>query len=379
VTLLGLLVLTALAIACTKDLFAVVMLAGIYGLLSASFFVAMDAVDVAFTEAAVGAGISPLLMLATLALTGRFQSKTREGVYWVGLALVIVVGVLLLAGTLDMPPFASPDAPVHQHVAPRYINDSMAEIGIPNIVTSVLASYRGFDTLGEVAVILTAGLGVMSLLMGTAPARHGLDSSSMRGHKILRIVSKILIPPILIFALYVQFHGDYGPGGGFQAGVIFAVAIILYTMLFGLPVAKQVVNESLVQIFAASGVLLYGTVGLLGMLNGKNFLDYSALAADPLVGQHIGIILIELGVGVTVASVMILIFFAFSGYAERNNNPLPASPLAGGGESGSMAGGGESSSMAGGRESGSVAGGGAFPPLARGGLGRGPDFEKDPA
>jgi multicomponent Na+:H+ antiporter subunit B len=294
------------------------MLAGIYGLLSASFFVVMDAVDVAFTEAAVGAGISPLLMLATLGLTGRFQKETHSRFYLIGLTLVVAVGALLLIGTMDMPPFGSPDAPAQQHVAPRYIHQSWDEIGVPNIVTSVLASYRGFDTLGEVAVVFTAGLGVLSLLAGGITGKsEPIRQASMREHTILRIVSKILIPAILIFALYVQFHGDFGPGGGFQAGVIFAAAIILYSMLFGLDVAKRVVNESLVQILAAFGLLLYGAVGVVSMLNGKNFLDYDALAQDSIAGQHVGIIVIELGVGITVASVMILIFFAYTGRMDR--------------------------------------------------------------
>ncbi|MGQ9424444.1 Na(+)/H(+) antiporter subunit B [Gilvimarinus sp. F26214L] len=321
VTLLTLLMVTALAIAFSKDLFAAVMLAGIYGLLSASFFVAMDAVDVAFTEAAVGAGISPLLMLATLALSGRFQAKNPGRFYLLALVLVVAVGSLLMIGTSDMPGFGDPEAPAQQHVAPRYIEQSGEEVGVPNIVTSVLASYRGFDTLGETAVIFTAGLAVLSLLAGATRTAEGSRRPSMVEHKVLRIVSKILIPPILIFALYVQFHGDYGPGGGFQAGVIFAAAIILYSMLFGLDVARRVINESLVQILAAVGVLLYGCVGIVSMLNGKNFLDYSGLATDPIAGQHIGIILIELGVGITVASVMILVFFAFAGQmsdGERN-------------------------------------------------------------
>lgn len=316
--LLFLLIVTAFAIAYTKDLFAVVMLAGIYGLLSASFFVALDAVDVAFTEAAVGAGISPLLMLATLGLTGRFQTQTKSRFYLLGFALVVLVGALLMIGTADMPAFGSVDAPAQQHVAPRYIEKSYEEIAIPNVVTSVLASYRGFDTLGEVAVIFTAGLGVLSLLSISRKEEEKEGGvASMYEHTILRIVSKILIPAMLIFALYVQFHGEYGPGGGFQAGVIFAAAIILYSILFGLDVAKRVVNESVLQILAALGLLLYGSVGVVTMLSGKNFLDYNALAEDPGTGQHIGIIVIELGVGITVAAVMILIFFAFSRRMDR--------------------------------------------------------------
>lgn len=307
--------MTALAIVYLEDLVAAVMLAGIYGLLSASFFVAMDAVDVAFTEAAVGAGISPLLMLTTLTMTGRREERPRQKPL-LALLLVAVTGALLLAATRDMPAFGAQDAPAHEHVSPRYLEESYAEVGIPNVVTSVLASYRAFDTLGEVVVIFAAGIGVLSLLM-VLPATRAQDVvgrlARMQEHKILRVVSKILIPPIMLFALYVQFHGEYGPGGGFQAGVIFAAAIILYSMLFGLSTARRAISQPLVQVLGATGVLVYGTVGVLGMLTGGNFLDYNRLAADPVAGQHLGIIGIELGVGITVASIMITIFFAFAG------------------------------------------------------------------
>nr|WP_266197938.1 Na(+)/H(+) antiporter subunit B [Shewanella piezotolerans] len=310
----------AIAIVRTKDLLAVVMLTGIYGLLSASFFVVLDAVDVAFTEAAVGAGISGLLMLAAITMTGRSEAPKRHKPL-LALLVVFITGGMLIYGTLDMPYFGSFDAPVHQHVAPRYINDSMQEVGVPNIVTSVLGSYRAFDTLGEVAVIFTAGIGVLALL--SLPLRRKplqIDESSEKQmheqHMVLRIVSKILIPFILLFALYVQFHGDFGPGGGFQAGVIFAAAIILYAMLFGLDTARRVFNQSIVQLIAALGLLLYASVGVVSLFNGGNFLDYNVLAADPIAGQHIGILLIELGVGFTVTAVMIIIFFNFAGRRE---------------------------------------------------------------
>ena len=306
-----------------KDLLAVTMLLGIYSLLSASFFVAMDAVDVAFTEASVGAGISTLLMLVTISITGRSEHHARHKPL-LALAVVTVTGSLLIYATLDMPYFGSAEAPIHQHVAPRYINDSMQEIGIPNIVTSVLASYRAFDTFGEVAVIFTAGMAVLALLSVVRRSDYTLnndafDHSMHEQHLILRIVTKIMIPFILLFAFYVQFHGDFGPGGGFQAGVIFAAAIFLYTMLFGMSTARRVINQSFIQMLAAIGVLLYGSVGVVSLLNGKEFFDYSALSADPVAGQHLGILLIELGVGITVASVMIIIFFNFVG---RRNNPL---------------------------------------------------------
>lgn len=302
-----------------------VMLSGIYGLVSASFFVAMDAVDVAFTEASVGAGVSTLLMLVALTMTGRSEHPSRHKPF-LALAVVLVTGSLLIYGTLDMPYFGSADAPIHQHVAPQYINDSMQEIGVPNIVTSVLASYRAFDTFGEVVVIFTAGMGVLALLLVMRRPEDeeeevakvdSLNESMHKQHLILRIVAKMLIPFIMLFAFYVQFHGDFGPGGGFQAGVIFAAAIFLYTMVFGMRTARRVINQTYIRLLSAFGVLLYGCVGVVSLLNGKEFFDYSVLSADPVAGQHLGILLIELGVGCTVASVMIIIFFNFAGRSEK--------------------------------------------------------------
>ena len=130
---------------------------------------------------------------------------------------------------------------------------------------------------------------------------------------ILRVVSKLLIPPILLFALYVQFHGDFGPGGGFQAGVIFASAFILYALVFGIENARKVAPPWLTRLMLAGGLLLYGGVGVVAMILGGDFLDYSALNTDPIAGQHLGILLIEFGVGATVAGAMISIFLIFDG------------------------------------------------------------------
>jgi multicomponent Na+:H+ antiporter subunit B len=139
----------------------------------------------------------------------------------------------------------------------------------------------------------------------------------MKHNLILRFIAKFLIPVIVLFALYVQFHGDYGPGGGFQAGVIFSVAFILYTLVFGLSTAERVLPSSVLRIFASLGVLIYAGTGFATLLLGGSFLDYSVLAENPVAGQHIGILVIELGVGITVASVMLIIFFAFAG-REQN-------------------------------------------------------------
>lgn len=138
----------------------------------------------------------------------------------------------------------------------------------------------------------------------------------MSDHLILRIVGKFLIPYIMLFALYVQFHGDFGPGGGFQAGVIFASAFVIHTLLFGLESTLRIAPPSVLKVIAASGVLLYAGVGVASLFAGGNFLDYDVLAADPIAGQHIGIILVEFGVGLTVTSVMMLLFFTFAGRGE---------------------------------------------------------------
>lgn len=158
----------AFAVIRMKDLFAAVMLAGIFSLLSASLFTVMDAVDVAFTEAAVGAGISTILMLGTLALTTSKEKPEYNRPRLPAILVVVATGAVLIYGTLDIPRYGDPDAPIHHHMAPRFIEDSPEEIGVPNEVTAVLASYRGYDTWGETTVIFTAGIGVMLLLGGTS-------------------------------------------------------------------------------------------------------------------------------------------------------------------------------------------------------------------
>jgi len=163
IILLALMVVTAILASRLHNLFMAVMILGIFSLLSASMFTLLDAVDVAFTEAAVGAGVSTVLMLGTLSLTTR-EEKPAERSNVMALIIVVITGATLVYGTLDMPAFGDPNAPVHQHVAPHYINESGKEIGVPNIVTSVLASYRGYDTLGETAVVFTAGIGVLALI-----------------------------------------------------------------------------------------------------------------------------------------------------------------------------------------------------------------------
>ena len=309
IVLLGLLMITGFAIVRMRSLLAVAMLTSIYSLLSALLFVVLDAVDVALTEAAIGAGISTILMLATVALTTDVE-KTPRHMPLLPLLVVIATGAALIYGTLDMPHYGDPAAPAHQHLAPAYLHDTTADIGVPNVVTSVLASYRGYDTLGEITVIFTAGAGVLALLGYRIRGRNRQEADASK-LVVLRVIAKLFFPLILLFALYVQFHGDYGPGGGFQAGVIFATGFILYALAFGLGNAQRVIPHQLLRIMIAVGVLIYAAVGIESMLLGGKFLEYRVLADDPVTGQHLGILLIELGVGITVAAVMLIIYYGF--------------------------------------------------------------------
>jgi multicomponent Na+:H+ antiporter subunit B len=211
--------------------------------------------------------------------------------------------------------FGDPAAAAHNHVAPYYITQSPEQIGIPNMVASVLASYRGYDTLGEVVVVFAAVIGVIALLgLRRRPEGVKREPRTLETHDVMKVVGRIVVPVIMLFGLYVQFHGEYSPGGGFQAGVIFAASIILYALVFGLAAARQIIPPRVLNWLPAAGVLIFGGVGLLTMALGGNYLDYNVLAADPQTAQQRGIVMIEIGVGVTVASVMLLIYFIF---AER--------------------------------------------------------------
>lgn len=159
-----------------RNLFAVVMLAGVFSLISAGLFVMLDAVDVAFTEAAVGAGVTTVLFLGALAVTGSMEKPGPRRQFLPALIMAGLAAVLIY-GLRDMPPFGHAGAPIHHHVAPEYIAGAMTQTGVPNVVSAVLASYRGFDTLGETGVIFTAGVGVLLLLRGRlgprGPNKHG--------------------------------------------------------------------------------------------------------------------------------------------------------------------------------------------------------------
>ena len=150
------------AIVLQRNLYSVVVLGGVYSFLMATVLVAMDAVDVAMTEASVGAGISTVLLLGALFLCKSEEAEPMRR-YGTPLAVSVAVAGMLVYGTLGLPEFSDSDAPIHRHVAPRYLEQGPVETGVPNVVTAVLASYRGYDTLGETTVVFTAGAGVIAI------------------------------------------------------------------------------------------------------------------------------------------------------------------------------------------------------------------------
>lgn len=260
-----------------------------------------------------------------------------------GLLAVVLFGTVLVYGTTDFPDWGDPSAPAAIHLSPYYIQHSLADTAVPNIVTAVLADYRGFDTMFETAVIFTAGLACLFLLrVFTAKAtesglyRHRatgitlrieqggrlplgtreferIDSQWVPYDLIIRTACRLVIPFIQLFALYVVAHGHHSPGGGFQGGVIFGAAIILFALSHNLRTTLQAMPEKRTNLLAGTGVLIYVGTGALCLLLGGQFLDYAALAGllgvDPVMARSHGILIVEIGVAVAVMAVMVSLYY----------------------------------------------------------------------
>ena len=210
--LLTLLVITAIAIVNTRNLFVAVMLMSIFSLLMASNFFILDAADVALTEAAVGAGVTTVIFLSALTLTSAHEKRTPRSGRWIALGVVSITTLLLLYATFEKPRLGDPNAPVHQHVAPYYLENTAELMGFPNVVTAVLSSFRGYDTLGEVFVVFVAAIGVLFILdarKGIGPEYEPAEQFGLKHHMIPKAVGGLLIPFVLLFGFYVQFHGEY--------------------------------------------------------------------------------------------------------------------------------------------------------------------------
>lgn len=260
----------------------------------------------------------------------------------IGLIIVVLVGGLLTYATVDFPPWADPGAPASIHVSPYYIENTLRETHIPNIVTAVVADYRGYDTMFETTVIFTAGLACFSLLRvsnrkkrESSLYRHTLTGMTLRVRGvsetpsnlieferideqwtpqdlIIKTVCRILIPFIQLFGLYTIAHGHYSPGGGFQGGVILGASILVLALSQNLRAANERFQELTAGLLGATGVFIYAGTGALCLLLGLNFLDYHALAGllhvtKSMARSH-GVFIVETGVGITVMATMIWIY-----------------------------------------------------------------------
>jgi multicomponent Na+:H+ antiporter subunit B len=260
----------------------------------------------------------------------------------IGLLIVVFTGALLLYATVDFPPWADPTSPANTHVSPRYIEKAIHETSVPNIVTAILADYRGFDTMFETAVIFGAGVACFFILRIFKPKgpkqrlyRHTVTDMTIRIRDtaeppddleeferidtlwtprdlIVTTVCRLLIPFIQLFGLYVIAHGHYSPGGGFQGGVILGASIILLAISHDLRTALKRIGEKVTGLLCSAGVFIYSGTGALCLLMGLNFLDYSGLTSilnvDPITARSHGILIVEIGVGLSVMAAMIWIY-----------------------------------------------------------------------
>lgn len=305
-----------------KDLLGAAVIFGAYSFLMCLLWTEMGAVDVAFTEAAVGAGVSTVLFFAAVHRTSREVRSRKSGrKLYKGLGLLAsgLLGGILFYASGDFPGWADPASPASTHLSPHFISQTIEETSVPNIVTSVLADYRSFDTMFETAVVFTAGLAVLILLriggcrtagpvrQRAATIRPAYDES------IIRFVTRQLTPFIQLFALYVVAHGHHSPGGGFQGGVILGASFILLAISYDLEMVMNRINEKAGLLLANGGLLLYAGIGLLCLLLGANFLDYSILqrilpGVDGIAARSHAMLGIEIGVAVTVMAIVMLIY-----------------------------------------------------------------------
>lgn len=270
----------------------------------------------------------------------------------IGLIIVLVCGGVLISGTLYYPDWGDPESPASVHVSPYYIENSERETAVPNIVTAVLADYRGYDTMFETAVIFSAGIACFFLLRvsrkrapyarwyrhlatgitlrverdGRIPSASGeferIDELWVPYDLIVNMACRLIVPFIQLFAVYVIAHGHHSPGGGFQGGVIFGAAIILFSISHNLRKTLRRMGEKTSALFSSVGVLIYAGTGTLCMLLGANFMDYSGLASlmgvDAVMARSHGILIVEIGVGIAVTAVMVWIYYNLSSAGKQD-------------------------------------------------------------
>ena len=320
-SVLTLIVICAFATIMVKDLLSAAIIFGAYSFLMCLLWTEMGAVDVAFTEASVGAGVSTVLFFAAVYQTTRRVGVRKSGRMLskaVALVAALLTGLVLIIAEADFPGFGDLFTPASLHVSPYYITQTLHDTNVPNMVTAVLADYRGFDTMFETAVIFTAGLAVIAILRRFKQEdRCDLPEpyviSAGYPDTIIRFVARQLVPFIQLFALYVVAHGHHSPGGGFQGGVILGASFILLAISYDFKIVLGIMSEKWNVLLGNIGVLIYAGIGFLCLLLGANFLDYSMLskvlpATDKIMARSHGMLGIEIGVAIAVMAIVISIY-----------------------------------------------------------------------
>ncbi len=270
----------------------------------------------------------------------------------IGFITVLLTGSLLIFGTLNFPFWGDPTTPASTYLSSYYIEKAMEDTSVPNIVTAVLADYRGYDTMFETTVIFAAGLACFFLLRkfeskdskstlyrhistgivikvedeSKIPKNHEsfeqMDSQWTPKDLIVKTTCRLVIPSIQLFAFYVIAHGHYSPGGGFQGGVILGASIILFAISHDLRTTLARLGEKASALLASTGVLIYAGTGILCLILGGAFLDYSALASilgtDPITARSHGILIVEIGVGLAVMMVMVWLYYNISSAGKHD-------------------------------------------------------------
>ena len=287
-----------------RDLVSAVVAFGAYSFLMCLIWTGMGAVDVAFTEAAVGAGVSTVFFIAVIFNTTRrieFNPLDIPTKLFAGI-LCIVFGYLLFLGVSDLPGWGDPNSPVNANVASYYVSEAYNDTKVPNLVTAVLADYRSFDTMFETCVVFIAMLAIFMLLKKEEdPTEIDQPNDSL----IVRVAARIMTPFIQLFGLYVVAHGHYSPGGGFQGGVILGASLILLAMANDMQFVKKFLSIPKMLVLSAIGVFIFAGWGLIPVFFGKSFLDYSAWAkflpyTGEIMARSHSMLIVEIGVALTV-------------------------------------------------------------------------------
>jgi multicomponent Na+:H+ antiporter subunit B len=286
--------LIVIALIRSNNIITVTLLSGAFSLFTVIMYNLLDAPDVAMTEAVVSV-LSSVFAICTIKKIYKnnyiFQDSFKPSIF----ILAMICGCILVYASLDLPSFGNPN---FNHY---YLENTASDIGIPSTVTAILASYRGYDTLLETLVILVGGLSILLISKTSYSARTDQDF-------LVAKLARFIFPFILLFGLYIQMHGEISPGGGFQAGCLIAIAFILYEMACG----KSILSSLKLKVIAVSGVGIYFITGLLGMLGDAAFLNYNIISENQVLGQKIGIMLVEFGVGVAVSATMLLIYLSLN-------------------------------------------------------------------